>query len=116
MAEDVWIDRAAQERLTAGVFGSAAIAHSFFDDFIASWPCRVERLTSALDASDAEDAYVALLSIRSTSEMVGAVPLALLARKLEDLAREEHLDQCRAELGELRRVGARTMQILADQA
>ena len=113
LAENVWIDPVAQERLTAGVFGSAVIARRFFADFISSWERRMRRLVSALDAADAEDVYVALLSIRSTSEMVGAVPLSRLARKLENLARGGQLDACRAELGELRRVGALTIQALA---
>jgi HPt (histidine-containing phosphotransfer) domain-containing protein len=111
--DDAWIDPAAQRRLTAAAVGSADIAQRFFDDFVRSWPGRLQRLASGLEASDADVAHVALLSIRSSSEMVGALPLARLARRLEDAAQLGHLDECLAGLSELRRVGDLTVLAMA---
>jgi hypothetical protein len=111
--DDAWIDPLAEERLAAGVFGSAAIARRFLDDFASTWQSRLDRLVRALDAPDAEDVYVALLSIRSTSEMAGAIPLAHLAKMLEADAQAGRLDECRAGLDELRRAGADTMRALS---
>lgn len=113
MSEDAWIDAAAQRGLTAAAVGSADIAKRFFDDFAQSWPERLQRLVTGLEASDADVAHVALLSIRSTSEMVGALPLARLARRLEVAAQRGRLDECRAGLAELRRVGELTVRAIA---
>jgi HPt (histidine-containing phosphotransfer) domain-containing protein len=111
--DDAWIDPAAQRRVTAAAVGSADLAQRFFDDFVRSWPGRLQRLVLGLDGSDADVAHVALLSIRSTSEMVGALPLARLARRLEDAAQSGRLDECRAGLSELRRIGDLTVRAMA---
>jgi hypothetical protein len=113
MNDVAWIDPAAQRRLTASVVGSGDIAQRFFDDFAKSWPDRLQRLVRGLEASDADVTHVALLSIRSTSEMVGALPLARLARRLEVASQRGRLDECRAGLAELRRVGDLTVRAIA---
>jgi hypothetical protein len=110
---DELVDPRAMERLAGELYGSREIAHRFVADFVATWQCRLTRLSAALAAEDLEDAYVTLLSIRTTSVMIGAVQLARVAGALQDDAHAGRLASCRAGMGHLTDVGTRTMAELA---
>jgi hypothetical protein len=111
--DDGLIDPRAWAALVVQVCGSRVIARSFVTDFIDIWPERLDRLSAALEQADAEDAYVMLLSVRTSSEMVGAVALAEHAVRLEIAAHAGRLEPCAAGFAALRRVGDRTMAALA---
>jgi hypothetical protein len=106
------VDERALDRLAAELHGSRVIVSRFVDDFVGSWDGRMTRLHAACAAADATDAYVTLLSIRTTSEMVGAVALADLAGRLQAYASTGRLDVCCRSESALAEVGARTMAAL----
>jgi len=109
VANDELIDPQAWDAIVTQLCGSTAIARQFIADFVKAWPVRLDRLNAALDAADAEEAYVTLLSMRTGSEMVGAVRLARRIAKLERFARADRLDDCRLGMGKLRAIGEQTM-------
>jgi len=55
----------------------------FVANFIACLPRRIERLRLALTTGDWEGSFDAVLSLKTSSQMVGAEQLAFLALKLE---------------------------------
>jgi histidine phosphotransfer protein HptB len=112
VADEALIDPQAWEALVAQLCGSVTIAGRFIADFIHTWPVRLDRLNAALEAEDAEDAYVTLLSIRSGSEMVGAARLAVHAARLEAAAHAGRLAECVAGVATLRALGDQTMAAL----
>lgn len=65
--------------------GSASLR--FVDDFIALWPSRVERLRGGTLGGSVDDALAALLSIATSSAMIGALALGAAARALYDESR-----------------------------
>jgi histidine phosphotransfer protein HptB len=97
-------------RLSAELYGSAEIADRFLSDFIDTWDCRITRLRAAFDAADAEEAFVVLISIRSTSEMVGAVALAAAAGRMQEAVEAGRLAAATQAFSELEGIGTRTME------
>ncbi|WP_343224946.1 Hpt domain-containing protein [Paenarthrobacter aurescens] len=61
----------------------------FVANFIACLPRRIERLRVALTTGDWEGSFDAVLSLKTSSQMVGAEQLAFLALKLEAELRSE---------------------------
>lgn len=108
------VDPHAIERLSHELHGSAEIASRFLGDFTDNWQRRLDRLGTALSRGDGEDAYVTLLSIRTTSQMVGALRLAAVARKLQEHARHGRLQVCRDALPTLNSVGEQTVAALRE--
>lgn len=60
----------------------------FVQNFIAALPLRIEKLRGALTTGDADGAKDAVLSLKTSSQMVGAERLAALALDLEMAQRE----------------------------
>ncbi|WP_427173713.1 Hpt domain-containing protein [Arthrobacter sp. 92] len=65
----------------------AAFCTVFVDSYIQQLPRRVGRLRYALDTMDFEVAMDAVLSIKTSSQMVGAAHLSYLADQLESVLR-----------------------------
>lgn len=57
---------------------------SFRQDYLDLLDGRIARITDLVDAADSEPAVVALLSLESSSSMVGAHDLAAAGRRLRD--------------------------------
>jgi hypothetical protein len=114
MASGELIDRAAAARLADELYGSAEIVTRFVADFIATWPSRFARVAESLDHVDVPELVAALLSIRSTSQMVGAVRLAQHTETLERAASEGDLAACRRGLPRLAAIGAETVRALQE--
>ncbi len=112
MAHKQLIDPQAWDAIVTELCGSTAIAQRFVSDYVRAWPVRYDRFCAALAAADAEEAYVSLLSIRTASQMVGAVRLARRAAKLEPPARAGRFAECAAGLGRLHSTGEKTMRAL----
>lgn len=110
------LDERALERLAVELHGSDEVVRRFVDDFVEAWDDRIRRLEEACAECDSETAYVTLLSLRSTSEMVGAVALAALAGRLQQYASEGRMDACCAQEPALADVGLRTMAALRSRA
>lgn len=59
------------------------IARTFARDFAKLWDARYETLAAAVERMDAAAALDAILSLKTSSAMVGGVRLALLAAQME---------------------------------
>lgn len=102
------VDETVLARLRRDVGGDAATVRRFARNFVSHWAERTARLEQALAESSTPDADVVLLSIRSSSRMLGAAQLeAESARMLGALARDD-LAGCRRCLPELGRIGDET--------
>ena len=85
----------------------------FAHDFINLWETRSQRLMNALGNRDFEDADVVLLSIRSSSAMLGARPLEAVAGMVHSAVRVADLPGSLSHLARLNEVGELTCQELA---
>lgn len=63
---------------------SPRIALKFADDYVGMWEMRRDRLSAALKRSDFPAAVDAVISLRVSSAMVGAVRLSCLAQRMEN--------------------------------
>ncbi|MFJ4208470.1 Hpt domain-containing protein [Paenarthrobacter sp. NPDC089675] len=80
---DSLVDPAALSELRAELGGDESIVSNFVRNYVAMLPWRVARLHHALDNLDIEDAMDAVLSLKTSSHMVGAICLRRLATELE---------------------------------
>ncbi|MFC8039185.1 Hpt domain-containing protein [Paenarthrobacter sp. NPDC057355] len=80
---DALVDHTVLIALQAELGGDPAIIHAFVRNYIALLPWRVSRLHRALDSLDMDDAMDAVLSLKTSSHMVGAVCMEHLASELE---------------------------------
>lgn len=74
------------------------------------WPARHQRLVEAIRAGDATGAMDAVLSLRSASQMIGAMQLAELALTAEHALRDGRLRAAEELLKDLEVCGAATMK------
>jgi HPt (histidine-containing phosphotransfer) domain-containing protein len=86
------LDPSVLERLRADLDDDDNIWRLFVHDFIAQLPARLQRLRQTLTTGDSSGAMDAVLSLRTSSQMVGAERLAGLALQLERSMRDEARD------------------------
>jgi hypothetical protein len=86
----------------------------FVHDFINLWETRSQRLMKALGNQDFEDADVVLLSIRSSSTMLGAWPLEAIAGMVHSAVKLGDLQSCMSHLARLHEVGSHTCRELVE--
>ncbi|MFB2599487.1 hypothetical protein ACEXQE_16970 [Herbiconiux sp. P17] len=84
----------------------------FVLDFINLWETRSQRLMNALSRHDFDEADVVLLSIRSSSTMLGAWPLEAIAGMVHAAVKRADLSSSLSHLARLREVGAATCREL----
>ena len=96
------IDRAVVERLTATMGG--AFVSELIDTFLADARELIATLERALGETDLDAFRRAAHSLKSTSESLGAVGLAALARELEATARTGTLEGVETRIAQLGRV------------
>jgi hypothetical protein len=77
-----YIDAARIERLARELVGDRHSCLRFIDDFVASSTVRIARVRSAVDQGILDDALAALLSLATSSAMIGAESLARAAREV----------------------------------
>jgi histidine phosphotransfer protein HptB len=77
------LDSSVLDRLHLELDCDEGVWKVFIQDFIAHLPSRIERLRLALTTGDAVTAKDAVLSLKTSSQMVGAERLAGLALDLE---------------------------------
>ncbi|WP_382307746.1 hypothetical protein [Herbiconiux sp. UC225_62] len=96
--------------MTLALLGSIGDENSgrFVLDFINLWETRSQRLMNALSSHDFEEADVVLLSIRSSSTMLGAWPLEAIAGMVHAAVKNADLPGSLSHLPRLREVGAVT--------
>ncbi|MDJ0338421.1 hypothetical protein [Cryobacterium sp. PH31-O1] len=107
------VDPAPLQRLSSDLGGDVAVQHRFVNDFLALWHTRELRLRTAIAAADLEDADIVLLSIRSSSKMLGAVRLDHTASQLHSTVKDKDLSGCRRQLPHLSEVGVDTCMALS---
>ncbi|MDQ0031404.1 Hpt domain-containing protein [Arthrobacter bambusae] len=90
------------------------IARTFAGDFAKLWVQRYEILATAVEHGDVAAALNAVLSLRTSSTMVGGVRLADLAAQLEEHIRKSELREARPLLKEVAECGHLTVQELKD--
>jgi hypothetical protein len=84
----------------------------FVHDFISMWETRSQRLMKALGDRDFDDADVVLLSIRSSSTMLGAWPLEAIGGMIHSAVKCFDLQGSLRHLARLNEVGAATCREL----
>lgn len=77
------LDPAVLDRLREGLEDDADVWHVFIHNFITLLPARIQKLRLALTTGDLSGALDAVLSLKTSSQMVGAERLAELAAGLE---------------------------------
>lgn len=80
--------------------------------YLEMWPGRYRRLVSAVDAEDDEALVDAVLSVKTSAGMLGALRLEQLALDMEDAVRKRRMDRVRALLAELELCGQLTTEQL----
>ncbi|UXM92796.1 Hpt domain-containing protein [Paenarthrobacter sp. JL.01a] len=80
---DALVDHTVLTDLKAELGGDPAIIDAFVRNYVSLLPWRVSRLHRALDNLDIEDAMDAVLSLKTSSHMVGAICMNRLATELE---------------------------------
>ena len=88
--------------------GDRGAQRRFVADFVDLWDTRSRRLAQALAAPDAGGAHIALLSIRSSCGILGAVRLEAAATVMLALLADGDVNGCRERLPQLIIVGERT--------
>jgi len=91
---------------------SPAVAKGFARDYTNMWDRRYQSLASSLGSGDDAAALDAVLSLKTSSAMVGGVRLAELARELEDAIRVRDADLARLLLREVADSGNETVDEL----
>ena len=78
------LDTSVLQRLRGEVDDEEGIWKVFVQNYINELPLRVERLRLALTTGDIEGAEDAVLSLQTSSEMIGAVRLAALTLEVQE--------------------------------
>ncbi|MET1086957.1 MAG: Hpt domain-containing protein [Arthrobacter sp.] len=86
------LDSTVLDRLRAELDHDEGIWKIFVQDFVAQLPGRIEKLRLSLTTGDPVGAMDAVLSLKTSSQMVGAERLAGLAVELERQLRVAHRD------------------------
>jgi hypothetical protein len=109
------IEASALRALLSQVGGDRAMQRRFVRDFLNLWRSRADRLAAALAAPypNAEEAHVVLLSIRSSSTMVGAVTVEATAAMMHDALRDGDIPGTMRHINRLNEVGELACQDLA---
>ena len=84
IADYQYIDATLVDRLVRELAGDVRAGARFIRDFVAGWEVRVARLLDAAERQDPEDVTTVLLSVRTSSAMLGAQSLSLAAADLQD--------------------------------
>jgi HPt (histidine-containing phosphotransfer) domain-containing protein len=102
---DALVDPTVLTELQAELGGDQAIISTFVRNYVDLLPWRVDRLHHALEKFDIEDAMDAVLSLKTSSHMVGAICMSRLATELEIsirlLPNAAHLDELRPLINEI---------------
>ena len=92
--------------------GDSGVARSFVSDYIGIWENRIQYLIRSVADDDSDAAMDAVLSLKSSSTMVGGVRLAQLAGELEAAVREGNMGQAQSMLDDVAKRGGETMDEL----
>ena len=105
------VDPAALQDLGAQL-DSPSVAKGFARDYTRMWDQRYRSLASALKRGDHAGSMDAVLSLKTSSAMVGGLRLAQLAGELEDAIRAGDMDHALSLLGDVAERGDETVDEL----
>ena len=105
------VDPAALQDLGAQL-DSPAVAKGFARDYTRMWDQRYRALASALERGDRAGSMDAVLSLKTSSAMVGGLRLAQLAGELEDSIRAGDMDHALSLLRDVAERGDETVDEL----
>lgn len=105
------VDPAALQDLSEQL-NSTAVAQGFARDYAEMWDQRYDSLAGALDRRDQAAALDAVLSLKTSSSMVGGLRLAELAGRLEAAIRAGNLQYAESLLGDVAARGSETVDEL----
>jgi len=105
------VDPAALQDLGAQL-DSPSVAKGFARDYTRMWDQRYRSLASALKRGDHAGSMDAVLSLKTSSAMVGGLRLAQLAGELEDAIRAGDMDRALSLLGDVAERGDETVDEL----
>lgn len=101
-------DSALSDLLLALDNDTDAVVH-FVSSFVEQWPDRVRRIVDRIRAHDVVGGVTAVMSIRVSSQMIGATRLTSLSTQLEQIVRTEDYAAGLERVATLRSVGAETL-------
>lgn len=108
------VDAGELRRLLRELSGDLRSRRRFVETYVEMWPSRLSRLGAAIADEDDDETRVVLLSIRSSSVMLGVIGVAALAstglRALDEHDRARVLDV----QGGLEEIGARSCERLLE--
>lgn len=108
------VDADELRRLLRELSGDLRSRRRFVRTYVEMWPTRLARLGAALDAHDTDESKVVLLSMRSSSVMLGVIGVAGLASaglRAIELGRLDRVREIRTALHE---VGRRSCERLLE--
>lgn len=107
------LDQSALDGLLASLDHDEDAVDGFVATFVGNWPDRLHRTAASLAASDRAALYDCALSIKVSSQMIGAARLSGCAGELESLIRSDRLETASVLLQTLRSVGDQTLAALS---
>lgn len=84
----------------------------FLSAFVGQWPDRLARIDDRIRANDPDGALTAVLSLKVSSQMIGATQLTSLSSELEHIVREGAFAAGIDRVETLRLVGTETLMAL----
>lgn len=108
------VDADELRRLLRELSGDLRSRRRFVQTYVEMWPTRLARLGAALDAHDTDESKVVLLSIRSSSVMLGVIGVAGLASAGLQAIELGRLERARAIHTALQEVGRRSCERLLE--
>ncbi|WP_026542653.1 Hpt domain-containing protein [Paenarthrobacter nicotinovorans] len=94
--------------------GSPEPALRFLAKYLAMLPQRVERIIHAVDEHDPKETTTAVLSLKISSSMVGAMETEHQCRAIESMIRENHFDDAAHALPALQQTADRCLASRSD--
>jgi len=104
----------AEFQLLEDQVGDPRTARKFASDFARLWRVRYESLATAVERGDEAAALDTILSLRTSSSMVGGLRLAFLAAQLEEHVLNGELRGAQPLLDEIAECGQRTVKELRE--
>ncbi|AZH84232.1 Hpt domain-containing protein [Plantibacter sp. PA-3-X8] len=108
------VDADELRRLLRELSGDLRSRRRFVQTYVEMWPTRLARLGAALDADDTDESKVVLLSIRSSSVMLGVIGVAGLASAGLQAIELGRLERAREIHASLQEVGRRSCERLLE--
>lgn len=108
------LDATELERLCAALNDDRQACHSFITSFCARWPARLLALSDAIDHAEFLPALDAVLSIKSSAGMMGALRLVDVSTQLEASLRDAQASATGVLLDRVRRTGDETVLRLGE--